>query len=112
MTEMAMLPAEFSTLEPYAERWCLATENERWNERLASPMEDLQALYDACFPHVTAAIAHCDKYPLHDMPTDAVNLLHLVYSFIIVSFPVELWGQPQVPDTAGTAFMRIVEPTP
>jgi hypothetical protein len=99
-------------LEPYAERWCLATENERWTERLASTMDDLQAFYDAAFPHVTDAIAYCDKFPLDDMPTDAVQLLRLVYSFIIVSFPVELWNQPSVPDTAGTDFVRIVEPTP
>jgi hypothetical protein len=46
------------------------------------------------------------------MPDDAVNLLRLVYSFVIVSFPVELWRQPYVPDTLGTSFDRLSEPLP
>jgi hypothetical protein len=46
------------------------------------------------------------------MPDDAVHLLQLVYSFVIVSFPVELWGQPHVPDTLGTSFDRLSEPLP
>jgi len=29
-----------------------------------------------------------------------------------VSFPVELWHQPGVPDTAATDFVRISEPLP
>jgi hypothetical protein len=109
---MALLPSEFSALEPFAERWCLATERERWAERLSSSMEELQAFYDAILPHVQDAIAFCDKFPLDAMPDDAVHLLRLVYSFVIVSFPVELWGQTYPPDTRGTSFDRISEPTP
>ena len=33
---MPMLPGEFGELEPYAGKWCRATENERWNERMAA----------------------------------------------------------------------------
>jgi hypothetical protein len=109
---MALLPTEFAELEPHAERWSLATERERWDERMASSMDELQALYDAAYPRVAEAIEYCDKFPLDDMPDDAVNLLRLVYSFIIVSFPVELWRQPYPPDTKGTAFNRISEPLP
>jgi hypothetical protein len=112
MTGMALLPSEFSPLEPFAERWCLATEQERWAERMSSSIDELQAFYDAIIPLVPDAIAYCDKFALDDMPEDALNLLRLVYSFIIVSFPVELWRQPQVPDTAGTDFVRVSEPMP
>jgi hypothetical protein len=108
----ALLPGEFAELEPFAERWCLATERERWAERMASSMAEMQGFYDAVFPRVEEAIAYCDKFPLDDMPTDAVNLLRLVYSFVIVSFPVELWRQPHVPDTLGTSFDRLSEPLP
>ena len=55
----------------------------------------MQAFYDASLPRVEEAIAYCDTFPLDDMPDDAVNLLRLVYSFVIVSFPVELWRQPR-----------------
>jgi hypothetical protein len=112
MTEMAVLPGGFSQLEPYAERWSLATEQERWAERMSSTIDELQAFYDAIYPHVADAIAYCDTFPLDDMPDDAVALLRMIYSFIIVSFPVELWRQPGVPDTAGTDFVRVSEPLP
>jgi hypothetical protein len=112
MTAMAMLPAEFADLEPYAPRWSLATERERWDQRLASTMDELQAFYDAAIPRIPDAMAYCDKFPLDDMPDDAVALLRLVYSFVIVSFPVELWRQPYPPDTRGTRFDRISEPLP
>jgi hypothetical protein len=112
MTKMALLPSGFSQLEPFAERWCLATEQERWAERMSSTIDEMQAFYDAIIPQVPDAIAYCDKFPLTDMPDDALNLLRLVYSFVIVSFPVELWRQAQVPDTAGTDFVRIGEPLP
>ena len=109
---MALLPTEFAELEPFAAKWCLATEPERWATRMASSMAEMQAFYDAIFPRVEDAIAYCDKFPLDDMPDDAVNLLHLVYSFIIVSFAVELWSQPDVPGTLGTSFDRVAEPRP
>src|SRR6266508_6635729 len=104
---MAMLPGEFAELEPFAERWCLATERERWAQRMASSMDELHAFYDAIFPRVEEAIAYCDKFPLDGMPDDALRLLRMIYSFVIVSFPVELWGQPYPPDTRGTSFDRI-----
>ncbi len=112
MSATVTLPAAFSFLQPYAQRWSLETERARWGARMSSSMEDLQAYYDAIFPHVEEAIAYCDKFPLDAMPEDAVNLLRMIYSFIIVSFPVELWHQPGVPDTAATDFVRISEPLP
>jgi hypothetical protein len=106
------LPAEFADLEAFAEKWCRANEAERWNERMASSMEEMQAFYDAILPRVPVALEYCDRFPLDDLPDDAVHLLQLVYSFVIVSFPVELWHQPYVPDTRGTSFDRIDEPLP
>ena len=93
-----MLPPEFSDLEPYAETWCLATERERFAQRMASSMDEMQAFYDALFPRAEDAIAYCDKFPLDDLPEDAKRLLQLLYSLVMVSFPVEAWRQPNVPD--------------
>ena len=75
-------------------------------------MDELQDFYDAIFPRVREAIAFCDKFPLDDMPADALNLLRMIYSFVVVSFSVELWSQPSVPDTCGTSFDRYIEPVP
>ena len=46
----ALLPPQFSSVEPFAKRWCLASEPERYAQRLASTMEEMQAFYDALFP--------------------------------------------------------------
>ena len=108
----AMLPREFASLEPFAPAWCLATEAQRYAKRLASTMDEMQAFYDACFPRVREAMAHLDRFPLHDLPRAESNLLHLVYSLIMVSLPVEVWAQPRVID-AGTAFFeRSSDPVP
>jgi hypothetical protein len=109
---MAWLPGEFSDLEPFAARWCLATEQERWAQRMASSMEELQAFYDLALPRVPEAIKYCDQFPLDELPEPAVNLLRLIYSFVNISFAVELWAQTYPPDTRGTDFVRISEPLP
>ena len=70
------------------------------------------AFYDACFPRFEDAVAYCDQFPLDEMPDDAMNLLHLLYSLVTVSFPVEVWHQPNVVDS-GAAYLDLVsEPTP
>ena len=107
-----MLPAEFSDLESFASTWCLATESERFAQRLAVPMAEIQAFYDAITPRYEEAMAYCDKFPLDDMPEDAVNLMHLLYSMIMVSFPVECWGQGPVPDTGAAYLDLLAEPGP
>ena len=109
---MALLPPEFSDLEPFAQGWCLASEPERYAKRLASTMEELQALYDAVFPRTQAVIAYLEKFPLHELPDDALRLLHLLYSLIMVSFPVEIWRQPYLPDTGTSSFELNDEPVP
>jgi hypothetical protein len=108
----ALLPARFADLEPFAAVWCLPTEGERYARRLASTMDELQAFYDACFGRIEEALDHCDQFPLDEMPADAVNLMHLIYSLVIVSMPVEAWRQPHVPDAGAARLDRIVEPAP
>ena len=109
---MTMLPSEFSDLEPFAARWSLPSEKERYAERLSSSMDDMQAFYDATFPRAEAAKTYLDTFPLDALPAEATNLLHLLYSLISVSFAVEVWKQPNVPDS-GAAYLDLVgEPTP
>jgi len=109
---MKTLPDEFSDLEPFARKWCLATEHERYATRLSSSMDEMHAFYEGMRPRMEAVIDYCDQCSTDDMPQEIRNLLHLVYSWINVSFPVEVWSQPRVPDT-GSAFLDcFVEPTP
>ncbi|MEV5829079.1 hypothetical protein AB0L25_26320 [Spirillospora sp. NPDC052242] len=103
------LPAEFADLEPYA-GWALATEPERYAKRLESSMEEMQAFYDAAFPRLEDAIAYIDRHPWDDLPEDARTLMHLMQGLIMVSFPVEVWKQPRVPDSGAAYLDLIVEP--
>ena len=107
---MTLLPAEFADLEPFAPRWCLPTENERYQERLGSSMEDMQAFYDAITPRAEAALDYCDQFPLADLPHDARRLLLLLQSMVMVSFPVEVWRQPRVPDSGASTLICVGEP--
>jgi hypothetical protein len=108
----ALLPPEFADLERWAATWCLATEPERWARRLRSPMAELQAFYDACFPRAEAAIAYCDGFPLDAMPADAERLLQLLHSLLLVSYAVEVWRQPEVIHAGSARIDRILEPRP
>ena len=107
---MPMLPAEFSDLEPFAKTWCLAGEPERYAKRLASTMEEMQSFYDAIFPRAEDAIVYLEKFPLDNLPEDARRLLQLLYSLVMVSFPVEIWRQPYIPDTGTASFELKLEP--
>ena len=109
---MTLLPAEFAELEPFAPTWCLATERERFAQRMATPMADQQAFYDALFPRAEEAIAYCDRFPLDELPEDAERLLQLIYSLVMVSFPVEAWRQPHIPDSGAAYLDLLIEPIP
>ena len=109
---MTLLPAEFAELEPFAPTWCLPTEAERFAQRMATPMADQQAFYDAFFPRAEEAIAYCDRFPLDDLPEDTERLLQLLYSLIMVSFPVEAWRQPHIPDSGAAYLDLLIEPIP
>jgi hypothetical protein len=108
----ARLPAEFADLEPFAATWCLATEPERWDRRMASTMDELLAFYDAAFPRLEAAIEHCDGFPLDALPPDVERLLQLVYSVVMVAMAVEIFGQPKTVDAADAVLHRVKEPLP
>jgi hypothetical protein len=106
------LPSAFAELEEFAKIWCLATESERWVRRLASSMAEMRAFYDAFFPRLEEAIDYCDKFSLDDMPEDTVNLLHLIYSLVMVAMAVEIFKQPKPTDAADAVMTRIGEPAP
>jgi hypothetical protein len=103
------LPLGFTDLEPFA-GWALPTERERYAKRLSSTMEELQAFYDAALPRLEEAALYLERLPLDDLPDDATALLQLCYSLINVSFPVEAWHQPRVPDSGASTLDVVIEP--
>ncbi len=107
-----MLPLEFADLEPFAAKWCLATETERFERRLASPMEEIAAFYEAFFPRVEEAIEFCDEYPLDALPEDVDHLVRLIHSLVMVAMAVEIFKQPKTVDAADAVLVRVREPRP
>ncbi|RAY16931.1 hypothetical protein DPM19_01845 [Actinomadura craniellae] len=107
-----LLPAGFAELEPFAGTWCLATETERYARRMASSMEEMRTFYDAFFPRLEEAVAHCDTFPLDALPEDARRLLQLVYSLVMVSMSIEIFHQPKAVDAADAEIERVREPVP
>jgi len=103
------LPAEFADLEPFAE-WALPTERERYAKRVAGTMGELQAFYDAAFARFDDALAYLDQFELDALPAGAQNLLWLYCALVTVSFPVEVWRQPRVPDSGASTFDEVFAP--
>jgi len=106
---MSLFPSEFADLEPFAD-WSLRSEAERYAKRLSSTMGDLQALYAAAFPRLGAMTAYLDALDFAALPEDATRLLWLCYSLVNVSFPVEVWRQPRVPDSGAASMDVVLEP--
>ncbi|OYN82138.1 hypothetical protein [Mycolicibacterium sphagni] len=107
-----MLPSAFADLEPFADVWCLPTETQRWDRRVTSSMAEMEAFYNAFFPRLEEAIDYCDKFSLDELPEDATNLLHLIYSLVIVAMAVEIMHQPRPVDACDAIMVRIGEPRP
>ena len=108
----ALLPEAFGDLEPFARTWCLATEPERWERRLASSLDEMQAFYDACFPRAEEAIEYCDGFDLDALPPEVERLLQLLHSLALVSFAIEVWRQQLPIDTGAAVIDRVAEPRP
>jgi hypothetical protein len=106
---MSILPTEFGDLEPFAD-WSLESEAERYAKRLSSTLDELQAFYDAAFPRLEDAMAYIDQFEFTALPADATRLLWLCYSLVNVSFPVEVWRQPRVPDSGAASMDMLIEP--
>ncbi|MEU1951693.1 hypothetical protein ACH474_07550 [Nocardia rhamnosiphila] len=107
-----LLPPAFAEFERFARTWCLATEAERWERRLNSSMDEMTEFYEAFFPRLDEAIVYCDKFPLDDLPDDALHLLQLIYSLAMVAMAIEIFLQPRPVDSADAELERISEPWP
>ena len=108
----ALLPPEFAEFEKYAAHWCLPTETERFERRMASDMDEMGAFYAAFSARLDEAIEFCDKYPLDELPENVQRLLQLIHSYVMVSMAVEIFHQPKVVDSADAVLRRVKEPRP
>lgn len=108
---MAAFPAQFAALEPYAE-WALPSESDRYAKRLASSMDELQSFYDTALPLLEANADYLKSVALDGISEEDLNLLRCLQALVTVSFPVEAWHQPYVPDSGAASIDVTVEPRP
>jgi hypothetical protein len=106
---MPTLPTKFADLEPYAD-WALPSELDRYAKRLASTMDQLEAFYAAAFPRLEAGTDYLRGVALDGISDQDRHLLWLFSSLVTVSFPVEVWRQPRVPDSGAASMDVVVEP--
>jgi hypothetical protein len=103
------LPEAFADLAPFSD-WVLPTERARYAKRIASTMGELQAFYDAAFARIEDAATYLEQRPMDSLSDADKHLLWLYCSLVTVSFPVEVWRQPRVPDSGASSFDAIIEP--
>jgi hypothetical protein len=106
---MAVFPTQFADLEPFAD-WAVHGESTRYEKRFNSTMEELQAFYDAAFPRLDDAKAYLENVPLEGIGDEDKRLTWLFCALCTVSFPVEVWRQPRVPDSGPSAIDAVDEP--
>jgi hypothetical protein len=104
------LPAAFAALEPWVGEWAKPTRAERYATRLSKPLDELVAFYDAVAPRAEEAIAYLDGLDVDALPDDANRLLQLLYSMILVSYAVNVFKQPRIPDSGSAFFDMVAEP--
>ncbi len=108
---MPTLPAEFADLEPFTD-WALPSEADRYAKRVASTMDELQAFYDAAFPRLAESTDYLRAVQLDGISDEDLTLLRLFQALVTVSFPVEVWRQPRVPDSGASSIDVSFEPVP
>ncbi|MET0728489.1 MAG: hypothetical protein ABWZ76_09370 [Acidimicrobiales bacterium] len=106
---MPKLPPDFADLEPFAD-WALPSEFDRYAKRLDSTMDELQTFYDAAFPRLEDGVEYLKSVKLDGISEEDQNLLWLFSALVTVSFPVEVWRQPRVPESGAATFDVVVEP--
>ena len=109
-TPTPLLPPGFEELVPYVADWARPTREERYRARLAKTIDELGELYDAVAARAEDALAHLDGLDLDDLPDDAARLLQLLQSMILVSYAVNVFKQPRIPDSGSAFFDCVVEP--
>jgi hypothetical protein len=109
-TTTSLLPEAFAALEPWVADWAKPTRKERYDTRLFTSFPALVEFYDAVAPHAEAAIEHLNRSELASLDDADTRLLQLLYSFILVSYAVNIFNQPKIPDSGSAFFDCVLEP--
>ena len=110
-SDATLLPPEFSDLERFAIDWVRDSEKERNKFRVRQTIEDLDDFYHTIFPRMDALCEYIDQFSLDAMPRPAARLLRLGQMLMEVVSAVEVYRQPDVPNSFEFERFHIISPT-
>lgn len=108
-TDAPLLPSAFADLERFID-WAIPNEEGRYQKRINSSMADMRDFYEAIVVRADDARKYLDTCDYPDLSPDAMRLLWMLFSLIVVSYPVDVFGRPRVPDSGSVYVERIGEP--
>jgi hypothetical protein len=94
-----MLPAQFSELIGFVDKWDRPGTNERYAQRLASSMAELEAFHGAVRKRLDEIKAYLDAKAFAEYSDADERLARLVFAWVPVAEAVEVFKQPRVPDS-------------
>lgn len=97
------LPAPFAHLQPLADIWSLPTERERHRQRLASSIEEMDAVYAALLPEIESILTFLNQRALDSMTAEENALLLLTLSLAEIFPAVQIFREPGNPDGFDTS---------
>lgn len=103
-------PTEFKDLERFAP-WALPTENARMRKRLASSMAELTDYYTTVLARMEALADHLSRWPLESLPAEQKPLLYLGLMFMEAAVCVELFKDPDVPESLAADHIEVLSET-
>lgn len=95
----SMLPAGFTELAHFAPKWDHPGTNQRYAERLASTMGELEGFHAAIKLRLPEIKSYLDGKPFSEYTEADRRLARLVFAWVPVAEAVEVFGQPRVPDS-------------
>ncbi len=89
------LPAEFSSLERFVDKWAKDTTQARMEARCTSTQDQITEFYEAVLAVSDIAMTEIAKHPLNEMPAPIQKLAKLMLALAHASIAVEVHGQPR-----------------
>lgn len=107
MTSASILPQEFASLEPFAERWAVRGTANRAALRTSATAEQRDAFFAAAAPLLDRALDYLDSRPLRELTEGEMRLMDLMLSLAHVALAVEIQGPDETKSAQWRNRMRI-----
>ncbi len=104
------LPGGYDELECWVDDWVQPGRDERYAVRLSKSIGELTEFYDAIAARAEEALGYLDGRDLDDLSADDNRLLQLLYSMVLVSYAVNVFKQPHIPDSGSAFFNEVIAP--